>query len=104
MNGAKLIIAAAAIWAWCSSAIAATVSPQDASRHIGETATVCGVVASAKFAPRSRAQPTFLDLGAPYPNEPFTAVIWGTDRAKFIIPRSGVQIPLPLPIKPLIRK
>jgi hypothetical protein len=50
--------------------------PEDATGHIGETATVCGVVASAKFAPGSRAQPTFLDFGNPYPNTAFTAVIW----------------------------
>jgi hypothetical protein len=69
--------------AWIISAAAATLSLGDTARHVGETATVCGVVASAKYAEHSRAQPTFLDMGQPYPNEPFTAVIFGSDRAKF---------------------
>jgi micrococcal nuclease len=41
------------------------------------------VVASAKYAANARAQPTFLDMGQPYPNEAFTAVIFGSDRVKF---------------------
>ena len=64
-------------------ATAAEISAADAAAHVGETATVCGVVASAKYADSSRAQPTFLDVGRPYPNDPFTAVIFGSDRAKF---------------------
>jgi DNA/RNA endonuclease YhcR with UshA esterase domain len=64
-------------------AIAAEISPENAASHVGQTATICGVVASAKYASNSRAQPTFLDMGQPYPKEAFTAVIWGSDRAKF---------------------
>ena len=60
--------------------------PVEASKHVGETATVCGTVVSAHYAPRSRGQPTFLDLGHAYPNEDFTAVIWGEDRPKFGAP------------------
>jgi hypothetical protein len=64
-------------------AAAAPLTPEDAAKHIGETSTVCGVVASAHYADRSRAQPTFLNLGQPYPHAIFTAVIFGDDRAKF---------------------
>ena len=64
-------------------ALAADLSPEDARQHVGETATVCGTVASAHYAPQSRGKPTFLDMGHAYPNEDFTAVIWGEDRAKF---------------------
>jgi hypothetical protein len=78
----------AVLLVWASSAYAEPVSPEDAVRHIGETATVCGVVRSAKFASSSRAQPTFLDLDKPYPNAPFTAVIFGSDRAKFGMPET----------------
>jgi DNA/RNA endonuclease YhcR with UshA esterase domain len=76
---------------WSYSAGAAPVSPEDAQSHVGETATVCGVVASAKFAANSRSQPTFLDLGKPYPNGVFTAVIFGTDRAKFGMPETSLR-------------
>lgn len=73
------------------TAMAAEISPEDAASHVGETATVCGVVASAKYAANSRAQPTFLDMGQPYPNQPFVAVIFGTDRAKFGGPETTVR-------------
>ncbi len=44
---------------------------------------VCGVVASARYAERSKGRPTFLNLDKPYPNAIFTALIWGEDRSKF---------------------
>jgi len=64
-------------------AYAAVLSPSEAATDVGQNGTVCGIVASAHYAPRSRGQPTFLDLGHAYPNEDFTAVIWGDDRPKF---------------------
>jgi hypothetical protein len=60
------------------------VSPADAINHIGEVATVCGRVASAKYAADANRQPTFLNLDKPYPDHIFTAVIWGSDRAAFV--------------------
>ena len=60
-----------------------TIPPAEAAKHVGEKATVCGVVASARYALRSKGQPTFLNLDKPYPNPIFTALIWGEDRAKF---------------------
>jgi hypothetical protein len=62
---------------------AATLTAAQAKDHVGETATVCGVVASATFAARSKGQPTFLNLDKPYPEPIFTALIWGSERAKF---------------------
>lgn len=62
---------------------ATTLTPSEAARHIGEQATVCGQVASATFASRTRRQPTFLNLDKPYPEHIFTVVIWGADRAAF---------------------
>src|SRR5579872_6678892 len=59
------------------------ISPAEAAKHVGEKATVCGVVASASYAARSKGQPTFLNLDKPYPNPTFTALIWGDDRPKF---------------------
>jgi hypothetical protein len=61
----------------------AHLSAAEAKNHIGEKATVCGKVVSARFAGRSRGQPTFLNLDKPYPNQIFTIVIWGSDRPKF---------------------
>jgi len=59
------------------------ITPGDASKHIGETKTVCGTVASTFYSVRSKGQPTFLNLDKPYPNQIFTVVIWGPDRNKF---------------------
>jgi len=59
------------------AAHAANLTPEEASGHVGENATVCGVVASGKFADRSKGQPTFLNLDKAHPNQVFTAVIFG---------------------------
>jgi len=64
------------------------LAAREARQHIGEQATVCGVVASARYAERTRGKPTFLNLDKPYPNQIFTIVIWGEDRAKFGTPET----------------
>jgi hypothetical protein len=64
----------------------AELTPRQAPDHIGETATVCGIVASANYATRTNRQPTFLNLDQPYPRQIFTVVIWGSDRPKFGTP------------------
>ena len=43
--------------------------PEEAARHIGETATACRVVASAEYEPNVQRQPTLLDLGKPASRE-----------------------------------
>ncbi len=53
------------------------ITARQAKDHVGEMETVCGKVVSARYASRSKGQPTFLNLDEPYPNEIFTIVIWG---------------------------
>jgi hypothetical protein len=65
------------------AALGANLTPENAAQHVGQTGTVCGVVASAHYAAHSRGQPTFLNLDRPYPHPVFTALVWGEDRAKF---------------------
>jgi DNA/RNA endonuclease YhcR with UshA esterase domain len=60
-----------------------TISWDQASSYIGQRMTVYGPVASTNYAARSNGQPTFLNLGRPYPEQGFTVVIWGRDRSKF---------------------
>jgi DNA/RNA endonuclease YhcR with UshA esterase domain len=62
---------------------AASITPEEAAAHVGETATVCGLVVSATYAADAPQSPTFLDLGKQYPNQIFTAVIFGGDRPRF---------------------
>lgn len=71
------------ILALSASAQTKTITATDAKNHIGERATVCGKVVSARYADRSRSQPTFLNLDEAYPKQVFTIVIWGDDRSKF---------------------
>ena len=91
MSGAKMIAAAAVFGLWTLPASAADLSAEDAAHHVGETATVCGVVASAKFDAGLQSQPTFLDFGKPYPDQVFTAVIFGDDRSKFGTPEASLR-------------
>jgi len=91
MNPARLLAASAVIGLWAFSAGAADLRPEDAVRHIGETATVCGVVASAMFEANVPDQPTLLDLGEPSPHAIFTAVIYGDNRSKFGTPETSLR-------------
>jgi len=58
----------------------------EAKDHIGEQATVCGKVASTRFAATTRGKPTFLNLDRAYPSQVFTVLIWGENREKFGAP------------------
>jgi hypothetical protein len=63
-----------------------TIALQDAPKHIGEKETVCGQVFGGKWLQQSNQQPTLLDMGARYPNQMLTLVIWAEDRKKFSHP------------------
>jgi hypothetical protein len=69
-----------------------TITASQAKAHEGENATVCGTVASEHTAMRSRGEPTFIDLGSAYPNQVFTILVWGDDRANVgALPRKGAH-------------
>jgi hypothetical protein len=51
----------------------------EASEHIGQRATVCGVVVSKNTAEQSNGKPTFVNLDRSFPQQTFTIVIWGKD-------------------------
>jgi DNA/RNA endonuclease YhcR with UshA esterase domain len=87
----RLLAASAVFGLWAVSTAAATLSSEDAKAHIGETATVCGVVVSAEYEANEQSQPTLLDLGTPYPNAIFTAVIYRDHRQKFGTPEISLR-------------
>jgi hypothetical protein len=62
------------------------ISPAEARKYVGKSVMVCGRVASAAYAVQSMGRPTYLKLDRPYPNQPFTVVIWGEDRSSFSPP------------------
>lgn len=93
MRAATLLLGialAAGVTIATPAAAATRIAPADAIRHVGEAATVCGRVASAKHLTSGR-QPTFLNLDQPYPNQVFTALIWGTVRPRFEQPPEALQ-------------
>jgi hypothetical protein len=86
MHTMKVVIASTALSLWAFSADAVTVTPADAMGQVGHTARVCGIVASTVYEGRSGGHPTFVTMispGQPSANRALTAVIYGTDRAKF---------------------
>ena len=62
---------------------AQSIAPKDAEKNVGKMVTVCGQVVDAKYLDRSGRKPTLLNLDKPFPNQIFTAVIYGEDRSKF---------------------
>ena len=74
-----------------SPTLAASLGPDEAAAHVGETATVCGLVVSATYLPQAPQSPTFLDLGEPFPNQIFSAIIFGADRPKFGTPETSMR-------------
>lgn len=57
-----------------------TITPDRAPAHIGETVTVRGKVYSTKLLSNG---PTFINMEAGYPDNPFTAVIMFDKRSSF---------------------
>jgi hypothetical protein len=66
-----------------TASAANTLTADEAKNHIGETATVCGMVASPHYAEQTKGSPTFVNIDNPYPNQVFTILIWGEDLPKF---------------------
>ena len=60
-----------------------TLTAAQARNHLGEPATVCGKVVTARYAASARGQPTFLNLDEPYPKQIFTVMIWREQRVRF---------------------
>ncbi len=57
------------------------IAAAEAKAHVGQTATVEGVVSEVHTAASGRA--TFIDIGGRYPDNVFTAVIFSRDVTKF---------------------
>jgi micrococcal nuclease len=60
-----------------------SIDPKQASHHIGQKVITCGTVSGGKYLPESKGQPTLLDIGAAYPNQWLTVLIWQENRGKF---------------------
>ena len=60
-----------------------TLTGDEALQHLDETTTVCGTIASAKYAVGAPGNPTYLNFDRPYPNQSCAVVIAESTRAKF---------------------
>ena len=60
-----------------------TIKLEDVATHVGDSVKVCGTVFGGIFLERAKGTPTFLNVGAAYPNNPLTLVIWPDVRATF---------------------
>ena len=56
---------------------------EEVSQHIGDSVIVCGKVSDVRYFENSKDKPTFLNIGAKYPNQQLTLVIWETVRTLF---------------------
>jgi len=89
----KPLVAVTALLLCASIAQAQTLTAAQAKAHEGENATVCGKVAGEHTATRSRGEPTFINLDSAYPNQVFTILVWGDDRAAVgTLPPTGSHI------------
>jgi len=59
------------------------ITPAEVSKHIHDSVTVCGKIYGGKFLDAAKNQPTFLNMGAAYPDQLLTIVIWGGTRKSF---------------------
>jgi len=55
----------------------------EAHEVVGKEAIICGVVMQVATPQGIRGNPTYINMGARFPNHPFTVVIWGSDAMKF---------------------
>lgn len=62
---------------------ATRITAAQAKDHVGERATVCGLVAGTRYLDKTKGKPTFLNFDRRYPHHTFTAVIWEAARARF---------------------
>lgn len=60
-----------------------TLTGDDALQHLGETKTVCGPVASAKYLKGTQRSLTYLNIDRPYPKQSCAIVIAEATRARF---------------------
>ena len=61
----------------------AIIKLEEVGKHVGDSVTVCGKVFSGRYLESASNTPTFINLGAAYPSQLLTIVIWGDVRKQF---------------------
>jgi hypothetical protein len=60
-----------------------TIKLADVSNHIGDSVKVCGKVGGIRYMETAKDQPTLINMGAAYPNQLLTVVIFSEARKEF---------------------
>lgn len=55
---------------------------EEVTQHVGDSVQVRGQVYGVRYLENAKNTPTFINLGAAYPNQLLTVVIWGDVRSK----------------------
>ena len=79
----RLLLTALTLLTSCFAGAQTAIKLDEVSRHTGDSIVVCGKVAGMRYFENSRNQPTFLNMGADFPNQQVTVVIWGDVRKQF---------------------
>jgi len=81
----KSLLVGAILLSLPGRSLADSIPSAQAKDHVGETATVCGRVADARYQ-ETGSHVTFLNFDKPYPDHTFTAFIPAENRSKFGAP------------------
>ena len=77
-----LLVSVFALITTCSNA-QQNINIEDAPKHVNDSVIVCSKIYGGKYLEQTKGSPTFLNVGAAYPNAPLTLVIWGDVRKQF---------------------
>lgn len=61
------------------------ISINEAHKHISDSVKLSAQVFGVKYLPEAKGSPTFINLGAAYPNQILTVVIWGNIRKQMLV-------------------
>ena len=79
----KYLLFAAVLFLPVLSFSQTTIKLEDAAKHVGDSVNVCGKVAGGRFMDQLENSPTFLNLGAAYPDQLLSLVIWQDQRGQY---------------------
>ena len=82
----KKILALAFVLLSFSAFAQKEIKIEDAAQHVGDSVTLSGKVFGLRYLADAKNSPTFINLGAAFPNQLLTVVIWGDVRSKLTTP------------------
>jgi DNA/RNA endonuclease YhcR with UshA esterase domain len=78
----KYILSLVLLCSFSLSRAQQSVKLEEIASHVGDSVTVTGKVYGIKYFESAKAAPTLINIGAAYPNQLLTVVIYGEDRKR----------------------